>query len=35
LGSVVVNLLTPTTTSSPASMRARRMACEATSADFM
>jgi hypothetical protein len=34
-GSVVVKRLTPTTTSSPASMRRRRSACDATSAPFM
>jgi hypothetical protein len=35
LGSVVSNRFTPTTTSSPVSIRWRRRACEATSADFM
>ena len=34
LGSVSVNALTPTTTSSPLSRRARRSACAATSSDF-
>ena len=34
-GSVVVNTLTPTTISSPASIRARRAACAETSACFM
>ena len=34
-GSVVENVLTPTTTSWPASMRCRRSECDATSADFM
>ena len=34
-GSEETNLLTPTTTSSPDSTRARRAACEDTRADFM
>jgi hypothetical protein len=35
LGSVVVNRLSPTTTSSPDSIRPRRAAWDVTSADFM